>query len=42
VSQTVVGFDASDLPLPICDACGSQITDVDQECPGRSEGVCAP
>jgi hypothetical protein len=30
-----------DEPL-ICDFCGFEIEEVDQECPARDEGVCAP
>jgi hypothetical protein len=40
--QVPPDFDDVDLATPICDACGGEITETDQECPGRDEGVCAP
>ncbi|MHB9287376.1 hypothetical protein ACKVMT_10100 [Halobacteriales archaeon Cl-PHB] len=42
MSRAAVDFDPSELPPPVCDYCGEEITDTDQVCTARPEGVCAP
>lgn len=37
-----VHLNAEELPPPICDTCGGEIEGLDQQCPARPEGVCAP
>jgi hypothetical protein len=34
--------DLEDLPNPICDYCGGEIAEDEQECPALEDGRCAP
>lgn len=42
MSRSDAGFRAEQLPAPICDVCGCEIKETDQDCVAVDEGVCMP
>ncbi|WP_255195384.1 hypothetical protein [Halorarius litoreus] len=42
MSEVRPRVDLDSLDAPICDTCGCRIDQPDQDCPARSDGVCAP
>ncbi|MEF8782701.1 MAG: hypothetical protein V5A54_06380 [Haloarculaceae archaeon] len=42
MSRSTSGISTEQLPTPICDVCGCEIEEMDQDCVAVDEGVCVP
>jgi hypothetical protein len=40
--RSASSFDPEELPAPICELCGFEIEEFDQDCVALDEGVCSP
>lgn len=42
MSRSIAEFQPEELPAPVCDYCGFEIKELDQDCVAVDEGVCYP